>query len=403
MSDPFPRTNEPPTVALILAGGRGSRLSPLTDHRSKPAIPFAGIYRMIDVPLSNLAHSGIRHVWVVEQYQPFTLNQHLAGGRPWDLDGTRDGLRILAPIEGRPEDGFAAGNGHALFQQLPLLESVGAHNVIVMSADHLYQLDVREVLAQHRELGSDLTVVTTEIDEDASRYGVVRTGTGKKVTRYDYKPDQPASQKVATEIFVFRVAALRRTLDALLEGVDRSDTEAVGEVLGDYGETIIPHMVADSVVHEFVYEGYWRDVGTIDAYYRAHMDLLEGKGLELDAPGWAILPHSDPYAPAYLAPSSQVTGSMVAHGARVHGQVETSVIGPGVTLEAGARVERSILMGDTVVPAGAHLQSVIVDVGASVPAEAVGQTKPGPGNITVIASTASGRGHRHDGEAVAGA
>lgn len=153
-------------------------------------------------------------------------------------------------------------------------------------------------------------------------------------------------------------------------------------------------------MHEYLLKGYWKDIGTIDAYYRAHMDLLEGKGLDLDAPGRAILPHPDPYAPAYLAPSSQVTGSMVAHGARVHGQVEASIVGPGVTVEAGARVERSILMGDAVIPAGAHLRSVIVDVGASVPAQELGQTKPGPGNITVIASTASGQGHRHDGEAV---
>lgn len=400
MSDPFPHTQEPPTIALILAGGRGSRLSPLTDHRSKPAIPFAGIYRIIDVALSNLAHSGLRHVWVVEQYQPFTLNQHLAGGRPWDLDGTRDGLRILPPIEGRPEDGFAQGNGHALFQQLPLLESAGAQDVIVMSADHLYQLDLRPVLAQHAELGSDLTVVTTQVDEDASRYGVVRTGQDGAVTHYDYKPDQPASQKVATEIFVFSVKALRVTLEKLLDGVDRSDTEAVGEALGDYGETIIPALVEQGKVHEYLLKGYWKDIGTIDAYYRAHMDLLEGKGLDLDAPGWAILPHPDPYAPAYLAPSSQVTGSMVAHGARVHGQVEASIVGPGVTVEAGARVERSILMGDAVIPAGAHLRSVIVDVGASVPAQELGQTKPGPGNITVIASTASGQGRHHDGEAV---
>lgn len=401
MSDPFPRTSEPPTVALILAGGRGSRLSPLTDHRSKPAVPFAGIYRMIDVSLSNLAHSQVRHVWVVEQYQPFSLNQHLAGGRPWDLDGTRDGLRILAPIEGRPEDGFAAGNGHALYQQLPLLESVGAENVIVLSADHLYQLDLREVLAQHRERGSDLTVVTTELDEDVRRYGVVSTGQDSVVTRYDYKPECPVSQKVATEVFVFRVAALRQTLDVLLEGVDRADTKAVGEALGDYGETILPHMVAQKTVHEFVLKGYWKDVGTIDAYFRAHMDLLEGKGLELDRPGWELIPHPDPYAPALLGAQAQVSNSMVSHGARVHGRVEQSVIGPGVTVEAGAVVERSIVMGDTVVPAGAHLQSVIVDVGASVPAEAVGQTKPGPGNITVLAHAGSGQNVRHDGETVA--
>jgi glucose-1-phosphate adenylyltransferase len=201
--------NASTTVALILAGGRGSRLSPLTDARPKPAVPLAGNYRLIDVALSNLTHSGLRDVWIVEQYRPGLLNRHLAGGRPWDLDGTRSGLRILPPGEGDTEDGFAEGNGHALFQQLEAVEEFGADTLVVLSADHLYQLDLRPVLAQHAELGSDLTVVTTEIAENPSRYGVVTTR-GGRVTTYDYKPDDPDGHVVATEVFVFDVAALRR-------------------------------------------------------------------------------------------------------------------------------------------------------------------------------------------------
>lgn len=174
MADPFPQDRAHSTVALVLAGGRGSRLAPLTEARSKPAVPVAGQYRLIDVVLSNLANSGLRDVWIVEQFRPFTLNQHLAGGRPWDLDGTRHGLRLLPPAEGRTEEGFAAGNGHALFQQIPLLEAFGAETVVVLSADQLYQFDLRPALEQHWAASAELTLVTTQTDEDPSRFGVVQ-------------------------------------------------------------------------------------------------------------------------------------------------------------------------------------------------------------------------------------
>lgn len=365
------------TVALILAGGRGSRLSPLTDARPKPAVPLAGSYRLIDVALSNLTHSQIRDVWVAEQYRPNLLNRHLAGGRPWDLDGTRHGLRLLPPGEGDAEDGFSEGNGHALFQQLEAVEEYGAQTLIVLSADHLYQLDLRPVLDQHAELGSDLTIITTEILEDASRYGVV-TAKNKEVTGYDYKPDSPAGQVVATEVFVFDVAALRHACrDLLPAGSDGSE-------LGDYGETIVPHMVEHATVHEYRLDGYWRDLGTIDAYFRAHMELIEGTGIDLHRPDWPLLTNLSQSAPARIAPDAEINNSLVCPGADVVGTVEHSLIGPGVRVEKGATVRRCVLIGDVTVPAGAHLESVIADHGAEIPTGRTGQTKPGPGNITVL-------------------
>jgi glucose-1-phosphate adenylyltransferase len=340
----------------------------------------AGQYRLIDVVLSNLAHSGLRDVWVVEQYRPFTLNQHLAGGRPWDLDGTRHGLRILPPAEGRTEEGFAAGNGHALFQQLPLLEAFGAETVVVLSADQLYQLDLGPALDQHRERGADLTVVTTETDEDPSRFGVVQVDGAGVVTEYAYKPDDPAGNLVAAEIFLFNVAALVRATRQL---TDRQD-DAEGTSLGDYGETILPYFVDHCRVHAYRLDGYWRDVGTIDAYFKAHMELLGHQGLDLGRPGWPLITNAESTPPAWIDTKASVSASLISAGARILGEVEHSVIGPGVVVEAGARVTRSVLLGQSTVPSGAVLESVIADVGAEIPAGRSGRTKPGPGNITVL-------------------
>ena len=368
-------------VALILAGGRGSRLSPLTDTRPKPAVPLAGCYRLIDVALSNLAHSGLRNVWIVEQYRPGLLNRHLAGGRPWDLDGTRHGLRLMPPAQrdDDEEDGFSQGNGHALYQQLDALREHGTDTVIVLSADHLYQLDLRPVLAQHRDRGSDLTVITTQIAEDASRYGVVRADSDGVIVDYSYKPDEPATDIVATEVFIYQVDALADAIEELLDGPDDD-----GSDLGDYGETIVPHLVDKGRVHEYRMDGYWRDLGTIDAYFQAHMELITGDGVDLDRPDWPLLTNITTCAPARIDATADVTESLICPGARVAGEVTHSLIGPGVTVERGATVNRSVLLGDITVPAGAHLESVVADHDVHIPATRIGQTKPGPGNITVL-------------------
>lgn len=355
MADPFPKDPEGAVVALVLAGGTGGRLMPLTAARAKPMVPLAGQYRLIDVVLSNLAHSRLRDVWVVEQYRPFTLNQHLAGGRPWDLDGTRHGLRLLPPAQGRAEEGFARGNGHAIAQQLPLLEQFGAETVVVLSADHLYQLDLRPVLAEHARSGAELTVVTTETDEDPSRFGVVQVDDDGAVTDYAYKPEDPAGTLVATEVFVFDVAALSEVVGDLVVGEDETatkdegetdeDGDPVGSSLGDYGESIIPAFVARGRVREHRLVGYWRDIGTLDAYVRAHREILEGTGLDLAAEGWPLItnPHQAP--PAWVAPDARVSGSLLSPGCRIAGEVSDSVVGPGVVVAAARQPPARRLRG----------------------------------------------------------
>ncbi|MFB0834969.1 glucose-1-phosphate adenylyltransferase family protein [Arthrobacter halodurans] len=379
-------TGRPDVLAVLLAGGRGSRLAPLTDGRSKPATPFGGVYRLIDFQLSNIAHSGIRDVWVVEQFRPFTLNQHLAGGRPWDLDGTRHGLRILPPAEGGARDGFAEGNAHALYQQAPLIRESGAGIVVVLSADHLCTFDLRDAIDTHRDSGAELTIVTTEVEEDPSRYSVVQTEAGR-VTGFDYKPASPRGNLVATEIFVYSAGPLIEALERLAEREREGDGEAdaAGAELGDYGESLVPSFVERGTAVEHRLEGYWRDVGTVDSFYRAHMELLEGRGVELARPGWPVLTNSPFLPPAHVRASATVAASLLSPGCDVGGRVEHSVLGPNVVVEAGAVVSRSVLLGDTTVPAGARLESVVADVGARFDAGArVGRTKPGPGNITVV-------------------
>ncbi|STC69543.1 ADP-glucose pyrophosphorylase [Corynebacterium pilosum] len=281
------------TVALVLAGGQGSRLAPLTDSKPKPAASLAGTYTLIDIVLSNLSHSGIRNVWIIEQYLGHVLNSYLSSGRPWDLDGTRSGLRIAPPVEGRDQDdseGFSEGNGHVLFQQLEALEESGANTVIVTSADHLYSLDFRAVLEQHHSTNSDLTIVTTAIEEHPGRYGVVEADDAGRVTSYVYKPEDPAGQIVATEVFIFEVEALAATIRRLLKELDSPSD------LGDYGETIIPAMVRDGIVNEYRMGGYWRDLGTIDAYFQAHMDIIDG-AVALDDPDWPVITNTTHFPP----------------------------------------------------------------------------------------------------------
>ncbi|MFJ6280028.1 glucose-1-phosphate adenylyltransferase [Arthrobacter subterraneus] len=362
---------EPSILAVILAGGTGGRLGALTDSKAKPVVPVGGTYRLIDIPLSNLHHSHISDVWVVEQYQPKSINDHLANGRPWDLDRTNGGLRVLPPFQGEHGAGFAAGNADGLYRQAEFIREFDPELVLVLSADHLYRLDYRDVVSTHRKAGAALTMVTVEYDGDASQHGVVESERGL-VTGFQYKPEDPRSSVVAAEIFLYSTDVLLDTLAYL--------HERDGE-LQDYGDQLIPHLVENGTVADHRLDSYWLDLGTPENYHRAHMDLLSGAGLAFDDPAWPILSASPRRLPAFVADSARVASSLLSPGARIAGAVTNSVIGPDVVVEEGAVVEHSVVLDRARIPAGAVLRSVIVDADAQLdPGAAIGEA----GSVTVV-------------------
>ena len=346
----------PRILTLILAGGAGSRLGTLTDRRAKPAMPVAGSYRLIDVPLSNLHHSGLSDVWIIEQYRPKSLNDHLAGGRPWDLDRTSGGLRVLPPYQGGDGEGFAQGNADALYRQAEYIRDFNPDLVLVLSADHLYTLDYRDVLATHERTKAALTVVSTRIRNNPSDHGVLEVA-GGMITGFEYKPDRPKTDLVAAEIFLYDAGVLLGAMDDLVERDGR---------LEDYGDQLIPYLVTTEKVAEHRLEGYWRDMGTPRSYHEAHMDLIDGRGLNFDDPQWPILSAAPRRLPGFAGDTALVTGSLLAPGSRADGTVRRSVLGPGAVVEAGAHVENCVLLDGVRICSGAALRNAIVDAGAVV-------------------------------------
>ena len=353
-------------LALVLAGGEGGRLDVLTEERAKPAMPYAGVYRLIDFTLSNCRNSGVSDVWVLQQYQPHSLTEHLANGRPWDLDRTHGGLRVLHPQLGGEESGWYEGNADALYRNIADIRAFGADLLLVLSADHVYKLDYSRVLEHHRERGADATLVTTRVPrEEASRFGVVRLADGDEVTGYDYKPDEPATDVVTTEVFVFAAERLLDLLDEIADGADE------GSGLSDLGDEVLPRLARERRAVAFDLGGYWRDVGTVESYWQGHMDLLEEEpALDLDDPAWPILTWAVPRPPALVDGSARLDRALISPGCSVAGTVERSVLGPGTIVEAGAVVRDSVVFEGAGILTGATVERAIVDAGVVVGAGA---------------------------------
>lgn len=353
---------KPKVLALIMAGGAGGRMEVLSQERAKPVLPYAGVYRLVDFPLSNLSNSGLSDVWVIEQYQPHSLNEHLANGRPWDLDRTYGGLRMLSPFQGNEESGWHQGNADAIYRNKRLIADYDPDLLLVLSSDHVYKLDYREVIERQLDQNADVTMVTTRVpQEGAGRFGVVETKNGQ-VTGFEYKPDEPRSDIVSTEVFVYNAPKLLATVDELVnEQVENGDGEAA---LSDFGDELLPRLVEEGRVWEFRMESYWKDVGQPESYWRSHMDLLGANPvLDLDDPSWPILSRGARRPPARLMQGSCVEDSLISQGCTILGRVERSVLSPGVVVEAGAVVRDSIILHDAVIENGATVQHSILDMG----------------------------------------
>ncbi len=383
-----PARRRPRVLALILAGGEGGRLGPLTAERAKPAVPFAGTHRLIDFALSNCLHSGLRDVWIIEQSELHSLNDHLANGRPWDLDRTFGGLQLIPPSAekgGADEEkgGFARGNADALWRQRELLGEFAPDLLLVLSADHVYRCDFRDVFDAHAARGeaADLTLVTTPVPpgDDASRFALVQVEGGAgagRVTDFAYKPAHPAGDALAaTEIFLFNFPRLMATVEELA---------ATGQSLKDYGDALLPRLIAGGRVFAHPLGGYWRDVGTLPSLWRAHRDLLRPEPpLDVDDPAWPILSAGRPRLPARVqGAGAHVGNSLLSPGCEVRGRVRDSVLGPGVFVGEGAEVADALLFGDVRVQPGASVRGAVVDERVTVgPGARVGDGQ----RLTVLA------------------
>jgi len=344
------------TIAMILAGGQGDRLSVLSEERAKPAVIFGGRYRIIDFALSNCVNSGITKVGVVTQYRPRSLNDHIGIGRPWDLDRSGGGVSLLQPYLGGAASDWYRGTADAIYQNLYYVEESRADLVLILAGDHVYKMPYDELIAHHKEHGADLTIPVYGVPwEEASRFGTLFLDENERVTAFDEKPAKPRSNLISMGIYLFNKDVLLR---ALMEDAARAGSER------DFGHDIVPALVADSAmkVYGCRFNGYWRDVGTIESYYQANMDLLEDlPEFDLYEPEMRIHTRVTEYPPAKIGRHAEISRSTLDVGCIINGWVEHSVLSPGVNVEEGAVVRDSIIFDDAHIEAGAIIDRSIVD------------------------------------------
>ncbi len=341
-------------VAMLLAGGQGSRLYALTRKIAKPAVPYGGKYRIIDFPLSNCVNSGIETVGVLTQYQPLELNGYIGSGQPWDLDRMDAGVHILPPYQRNQGADWYKGTANAIYQNIDFIQRYNPEYVLILSGDHIYKMDYSEMLAYHKEKEADCTIAVLDVPkEEASRFGILNTNPDGSIYEFDEKPAVPKSTLASMGIYIFTWEKLRKYLIA-----DEEDTTSQN----DFGKNVLPAML-NSGERMFAYRfvGYWKDVGTIDSLWEANMDLLDPKvPLDLSDPTWKIYSRNPGMPPQYLSATAEVQNSSITEGCVIHGKVESSVIFAGVTIEEGAEIVQSILMPGSVVRKGAKVQYAIL-------------------------------------------
>ncbi|MEA4933985.1 MAG: glucose-1-phosphate adenylyltransferase [Lawsonibacter sp.] len=358
-------------VAMLLAGGQGSRLYALTSHVAKPAVPFGGKYRIIDFPLSNCVNSGIDTVGVLTQYRPLELNSYLGNGQPWDLDRSDGGVHILPPYMREGDQGtWYKGTANAIYQNIGFLDLYDPEYVVILSGDHIYKMDYTDMVDLHKKTGAACTISVLEVTmEEASRFGIMNVDAGDRIFEFEEKPKQPKSNLASMGIYVFTWSKLRQYL---------IDDEADPNSSNDFGKNIIPNMLsAGEKLTAYRFHGYWKDVGTINSLWDANMDMLAPRSsIDLYDPSWPIYARTPIKPPHITGPNATISHSLVTGGCQVDGAVENSVLFHSVTVEEGARVQYSILMPGTVVKSGAQVSYAIVAENAVIEQEAVVGSAP---------------------------
>ena len=357
-------------VAMLLAGGQGSRLGVLTHKIAKPAVPYGGKYRIIDFPLSNCVNSGIDTVGVLTQYQPLALNDYIGKGSPWDLNRMHGGVHVLSPYQQMQGTQWYKGTANAIYQNIHFIDRYSPEYVVVLSGDHIYKMDYAKMLAHHKEKQADCTIAMLEVEwEEASRFGLMLVGEDGFITEFEEKPENPRSNKASMGVYVFTWAKLRQYL---------IDDEAKAGSSNDFGKDVIPAMhAAGERMAAYAFDGYWKDVGTIESLWEANMDLLNPKaGLDMSDPSWVIYSRNTNAPPALFGPEAKTQNCLIANGCKIEGEVDASVLFPWAQVEQGAIVRDSILMPGVKVKAGAVVQYAIIAENAVVGEDAVVGVRP---------------------------
>jgi glucose-1-phosphate adenylyltransferase len=342
-------------VAMLLAGGQGSRLYALTNNIAKPAVAFGAKYRIIDFPLSNCINSGIDTVGVLTQYQPLELNEYIGNGQPWDLDRAFGGVHILSPYQAKKKSSWYEGTANAIYQNMHFMKMYHPDYVLILSGDHIYKMDYAAMLKAHKQTGADCTIAAIEVPlKEASRFGILNTKEDGTIYEFEEKPKQPKSNLASMGIYIFTAEKLFQYLE---------EDEANPNSSKDFGKDVLPAMLnAGEKMVSYRFQGYWKDVGTISSLWESNMDLLGANPVfDVSDPAWKIHSRNPLAPPEYLGEKAKVSNSLIALGCEIEGTVENSVLATGVVVEEGAVVKDSVIMADTVVKKGAKVNYSILD------------------------------------------
>lgn len=347
-------------VAMLLAGGQGSRLKTLTKNVAKPAVPFGGKYRIIDFALSNAANSGITDIGILTQYKPFLLNTHIGIGSAWDFDRNVGGLRILAPFMSEDGGRWYTGTANAIYENIDFIDELDPEYVLILSGDHIYKMNYNDLLVAHKEKDADVTIAVMEVPwEDASRFGVLDVDEESQIVEFQEKPDKPKSNLASMGIYMFDWESLRKYLVK-----DHKDKETDH----DFGKNILPRMMDDGKkMYAWNYKGYWKDVGTITSYWEANMDLIhDDNPLNLYDREWRIYTRSLNLPPQYIANGAKIKNSLINEGCYIKGEVNNSILFSEVEIEEGAEVNNSVIMANCLIKSGAVVNNGVLLEGITV-------------------------------------